>query len=171
MRALTLLGVLGATCLAGCAVDIGSFSGKTCDTITDCPVPYTCVPVRAGMGRTCELLAPPNPTVASEDAGVVYYCEPGGVKDILDAYCASCHSNPPTGNAPNNLRLDLYGTYGGLAGAGQMAPRVKARASETRDMPPLGAPSTPDELQRRRLRDWANSGARYCADGGVPDGG
>ena len=170
MRAGFWLGALLALCLGACALDIGSFSGKTCDSIVDCPVPYTCVPVRPGLGRTCELLSPPIPSIASDDAGVVFYCPPAGVKDILDTYCASCHSAPPTGNAPSNFRLDRYGVTT-VPGAAQMADRIRVRAAVTRDMPPLGAPLTPDEIQRRRLRDWANSGAGYCGDAGVPDGG
>lgn len=113
-----------------------------------------------------------------DDGGVVspsgmgpWYCRE--VKPILDSYCATCHGAPPSGGAPATFRLDVFGTVDGIVGAGAKALRIKARAADTRTMPPTGA-AQPTDAERAVLAAWANAGAPECEDStnvGVADGG
>lgn len=172
-RAVASVSISVAVTLVACAVSVSDFAGKSCEVAEDCPDGYTCVAARPGAGRTCEVLRLPE----WEDAGtppvgpVPTYCQ--DVRPLLDAYCtASCHGAVTTGSGKTEFRLDYYeGEAGQPVGAKEMAPRIKARALDTRTMPPPNNPA-PTEEERKILGSWAAGGAPFCTDGGVsPDGG
>ncbi|XXF80896.1 hypothetical protein P2318_14380 [Myxococcaceae bacterium GXIMD 01537] len=157
---------------AACVISVEDFAGKTCESVDDCPVPYTCVAARPGQGRTCEVLAGPFVSDAGEpDTGPVpTYCQ--DIQPILAANCvSSCHgADHSDGTA--GFRLDYYEPPGGVGepGARAKADRIKARASDFRTMPPVGNPA-PTPAERALLSRWARGGAPLCDDGGTPDGG
>jgi len=160
---LLLLGTAAA--VGGCLIDDIDFTGKTCEVPSDCPSGFVCL---AASGTTCPLgsrsccqLPPDAPPT---------YC--ADVKPILDAYCVStCHGQINTGSGQTTFRLDYYEpTDGGLPGAKAQAPRIKARATDQKTMPPVGV-AAPAESQRATLGRWATAGAPFCGDGGTPDGG
>lgn len=92
------------------------------------------------------------------------------VRPILLANCVRCHGDPAARGAPDDFRLDRYGStlrvdVGALGaadpvvdrGAQEMAPFVADRAAERADMPPDGPPLS--DRQRDILRRWAEDGA------------
>ena len=150
-------------CAAACTLPV-EFAGKVCQTAFDCPAEYSCVEVRPGQLRTCELLAPPT---APNSATVRYYCS--DVKPILDTYCLeSCHGDVHTGSGRTDFRLDLYATAGGVKGAQAMALAIKQQAVDSTQMPPSNTTGpTPSPSERATLGDWVLTGAQECADGGT----
>ncbi len=160
---------LCATVGAACVIDVNDFSGKTCETASDCPDPYVCVAARAGAGRTCEVLGRPALSDGGDpNAGPVpTYCQ--DIQPILAATCvSSCHGADHTNGQPG-FRLDYYAADGGEPGAFSKAERIKARASDFKTMPPPGYPA-PSNEERALLARWAVGGAPLC-DVGTPDGG
>lgn len=171
-RAVASLSISVAVTLVACAVSVSDFAGKSCEVAEDCPDGYTCVAARPGAGRTCEALRLPE----LEDAGtpptgpVPTYCNE--VQPLLNAYCTSnCHSGDFSRSGQTGFRLDIYESTSSVMGAKDMAPRIKARASDQRTMPPPSNP-LPTEEEREIIGSWAAGGAPFCTDGGVtPDGG
>ncbi|MFY0566661.1 hypothetical protein ACN28E_22870 [Archangium lansingense] len=154
---------------AGCFLEAPDFSGKSCESVADCPQPYTCVAARPGAGRTCEVLNAPG--VSDPNTGPVpTWCQ--DIQPILAANCvSSCHGADSSGsNGRSDFRLDMYEMDGGVAGAKLMAPRIHARTVVFRTMPPPGNPE-PTEEQRVLIDRWAAGGAPFCADDSAPDGG
>lgn len=85
---------------------------------------------------------------------------------VLDAYCAPCHTAPPSGGAPDYFRLDQYDGDGTVDGAFAMADRVAARAAgDSPTMPPSYA-TQPTDIDREILAGWVDDGAPYAADTG-----
>ncbi|WNG36289.1 hypothetical protein F0U61_23410 [Archangium violaceum] len=167
---LSLLGLCAAA-VAGCTIEAPDFSGKSCESIADCPKSYTCVAARPGAGRTCEVLNTPGVSDPN-DGRVPTWCQ--DIQPILAANCvSSCHGADTTGsNGRSDFRLDLYEADGGVAGAKLMAPRIHARVVTYRDMPPPGRGlPEPTEEERLLIDRWAAGGAPLCNDGGTPDSG
>lgn len=81
------------------------------------------------------------------------------VKDILVPKCATCHTNPPSGNAPEGFRLDKYNQAEGddnWEGAFEKRDRILVRTVQLLDMPPLSPlPSS----ERDIIRAWVEGGA------------
>ncbi|MCA0931519.1 hypothetical protein LCM02_03575 [Lutimonas saemankumensis] len=71
------------------------------------------------------------------------------VKPIIDARCISCHSNPPTNNAPMSLV-----TYNNVRSA--VTGRDLIGSVESGAMPPSGADLTNAQIQI--LKDWQDGG-------------
>ncbi|MET0402640.1 MAG: hypothetical protein ABW123_09565 [Cystobacter sp.] len=170
-----ILLALGAAAVGpGCTIEAPDFSGKSCMTTADCPVPHTCVAARPGAGRTCEILRGPDSAEPPADGPVPTWC--ADVQPVMAASCVSaCHGSPETGNVRPGFRLDVYETAGGVLGARDMAARIRERAVVQRTMPPPGGVE-PTEAQRALLERWATGGTPLCAqdtpgDAGSPDGG
>jgi hypothetical protein len=163
----SLLG-LCAVVATGCTIEAPDFTGKSCESMADCPRPYTCVAARPGAGRTCEVLNGPGTT--DPNAGPVpTWCQ--DIQPILLANCvSSCHGADTSGSGRADFRLDVYEADGGTAGAKLMAPRIHARTVVFRTMPPPAHPQQPTEEQRALIDRWAAGGAPFCA-AAVPDGG
>ncbi|NTX14861.1 hypothetical protein FJV41_15650 [Myxococcus llanfairpwllgwyngyllgogerychwyrndrobwllllantysiliogogogochensis] len=164
-----------------CTIDVADFTGKTCETASDCPDTHVCVAVRQGQGRTCEVLGLPGiPDAGEVDAGPVpTYCD--DVQPILAASCVStCHGADTSGSNQTSFRLDYYAPPdgggadgGGLPGAFAKAARIRARTSVFQDMPPSPTTVTlPTAEQRAIVARWVEGGAPFCDAGtGEPDGG
>jgi hypothetical protein len=172
MKAWALPLAVAALCAGAmaCVIEGVGASGKRCATANDCPEPLVCVLVRPG-GRTCEALPPP--TEGDFGGGTAYWCSE--VEALMNTYCVSCHTVPPTGGAPANLRLDRYHTEdGGVPAAREKAERIYVRTVVFEDMPPLNSPQ-PTAAENAVLTAWFRSGAPFCADGpdagADPDGG
>lgn len=169
-RALSL-GLLGLWAAAvGCTIEAPDFAGKSCESAADCPSSFSCVAARPGAGRTCEVLA--GPGVSTPTGPVPTWCK--DIQPVLAASCvASCHGITTAGSGRTDFRLDLYDASGGVLGARQMAPNVRARAV-AHTMPPAGNPA-PSEAEIALIDRWATGGAPLCGDagdGGTPaDGG
>lgn len=163
----SLLRGLCAVVATGCTIEAPDFSGKSCESLDDCPRPYTCVAARPGAGRTCEVLN--GPGITDPNAGPVpTWCQ--DIRPILEANCVStCHGAITTGSDRSYFRLDMYEADGGVAGAKLMAPRIHARTVVFRTMPPPGNPE-PTEAERALIDRWAAGGAPACAET-VTDGG
>lgn len=162
----SLLG-LCAVVVTGCTIEVPDFSGKSCESLNDCPRPYTCVAARPGAGHTCEVLN--GPGITDPNAGPVpTWCQ--DIRPILEAHCVSaCHGATTTGSGRPDFRLDMYEADGEVAGAKLMAPRIHARTVTFRTMPPPGHPE-PTEAERALIDRWAAGGAPACAET-VSDGG
>jgi hypothetical protein len=161
-----LLG-LCAVVVTGCTIEAPDFSGKSCESLTDCPRPYTCVAARPGMGRTCEVLNGPG-TNGPNTGPVPTWCQ--DIRPILEAHCVSaCHGADTSVSGREDFRLDMYEADGGIAGAQLMAPRIHARTVVFRTMPPENSPQ-PTEEQRALIDRWAAGGAPFC-ETAVTDGG
>ncbi|QSQ15139.1 hypothetical protein [Myxococcus landrumensis] len=160
-----------------CTIDVTDFTGKTCETASDCPDTHSCVAVRQGQGRTCEVLGlPGTPDAGDGDAGPVpTYCD--DIQPILAASCVStCHGADTSGSQQTTFRLDYYEApdAGGLPGAFAKAARIRARTSVFQDMPPTGSAVTPPTAAQRALvARWVEGGAPFCDDAGsgAPDAG
>jgi hypothetical protein len=115
-RVLALAALFGA-----CSLDTGVFAGKSCDTLLDCPPPYTCVEARpgtclnpgpGGRCRSCELV--PAITLGSSLGPVSYYCSGTDAGDdvhgVVERVCQSvCHgADMEYPNVPKTFRLDHY---------------------------------------------------------------
>lgn len=88
------------------------------------------------------------------------------VAPILDAYCAPCHGDTPSGGAPDYFRLDDYEGDDARDGAVDMADRIEARATgESPTMPPAYA-TQPSDIDREILAAWIADGAPYGPDSG-----
>ncbi|WP_338865865.1 hypothetical protein [Myxococcus stipitatus] len=170
-----LASAAGAVVLTvACTIDVADFTGKTCETASDCPDTHVCVAVRQGQGRTCEVLGPPGTPDGGGDAGPVpTYCD--DVRPILAASCvSSCHGADTSGSQQTTFRLDYYEPpdAGGLPGAFAKAARIRARTSTFQDMPPSGSAVTPPTPEQRAVVSrWVEGGAPFCGDAGSPDGG
>ncbi|KFA88484.1 hypothetical protein [Archangium violaceum] len=163
----SLLG-LCAVVATGCTIEAPDFSGKSCESVSDCPRPYTCVAARPGAGRTCEVLNGPG-TSDPNTGPVPTWCQ--DIQPILAANCVSvCHGTTTTGSGRADFRLDVYEADGGIAGAQLMAPRIHARTVVFRTMPPPAASPQPTEEQRDLIDRWASGGAPFCETAGT-DGG
>ncbi len=165
---------LGAVLVAGgCIISQDELAGRACTFDADCPEAYTCAGPE-GL-RFCEVIYPPRSNSSADagpvDAGVVpTYC--AEVQPILAATCvANCHGADNSGSGQETFRLDYYEpAVGQPRGARDMAARIKSRAFDRRDMPPLDSPQ-PSDAQRALLARWAVGGAPFCRDGGTPDAG
>lgn len=161
---LTLAAVLTA---AGCIISQDALPGTECSFDAECPDSYACVG-QEGQ-RFCEVIYPPRPASADggpTDAGAVpTYC--ADVQPVLAKYCvSSCHGAETTGSGRNDFRLDYYEPAGeGAKGAKDMAPRIRVRAFEQRNMPPVDP--KPTDAERALLARWAAGGAPRC----TPDAG
>jgi hypothetical protein len=158
---------LAAALIVGCVVSVSDFAGKSCEIAEDCPEPYVCVAARPGAGRTCEVLGLPDIEGEGPDQGPVpTYC--ADIQPILAANCiSSCHGDVTTGSGRSDFRLDYYEpAVSGPNGAKAMAPRIKVRATDFKDMPPQGNPE-PTAAERALIGRWAAGGAPLCADGGT----
>jgi uncharacterized membrane protein len=85
----------------------------------------------------------------------------GAVEAVLTAHCTSCHTSPPTNQAPDTFRLDKYELSDGgdgLLGAREMAGRIRARAVLQGTMPPPPAAAIPPSDQDI-LAAWVQGGA------------
>jgi len=164
--------VLAAVAVVGCVVSVSDFAGKSCETAADCPEPYVCVAARPGAGRTCEALRLPQVADGGGGGGPVpTYCK--DIQPILMAHCIStCHGADNSGSKQTSFRLDYYEptVAGQVRGAKAMAPRIKLRAVDFQDMPPLGSPE-PTAAERELLGRWAEGGAPLCDSGPPADGG
>ncbi len=159
--ALAWLGM--AALMGGCAVQDVDFTGKTCVAASDCPSLYSCV---AASQASC----PVGSQSCCQPAGEAtpFYCS--DAKPILDAYCLfSCHGEIHTDSGQTTFRLDYYDppVDGGLPGAREKAERIKARAADQKNMPPVGV-AAPTDSQRATLGRWVAAGALFCADAGTP---
>ncbi|MGA9521028.1 MAG: hypothetical protein WBV82_06165 [Myxococcaceae bacterium] len=181
-------GLLLAT---GCIVGPDNLVGEECQVDGDCKNGFQCVRITNPDAALC---LPPGSDVdktwsgtgtgtgsalpdGGGGAGPVdpgsgpFYCDE--IKPILDTYCASCHGASPAGGAPATFRLDVFETMGGVPGAGAKAARVKARASDSKTMPPPSSPQ-PTSEELALLAAWAQAGAPECqgsGSNGLPDGG
>ncbi|WP_395823396.1 hypothetical protein [Archangium minus] len=156
---------------AGCFISENAGPGHACSDDSECPDSYRCVTVSAGQG-SCEVMYPPRPQesdAGTPDAGPVpTWCQ--DIRPVLAASCvSSCHGADTTGSGYSNFRLDMYEASGGVLGARDMAPRIKARAVDQQTMPPAdaGVPA-PSEAQRELLTRWIAGGTPLCSDGGTP---
>ncbi len=158
--------------VVGCVVPVSDFAGKRCEAAEDCPDPYVCVAVRPGAGRTCEALR--SPEVADgggiDPGPVPTWC--ADIQPILAANCiSSCHGVDSSTSQRTDFRLDYYAPDAGEpAGAKAMASRIKVRAVDFQDMPPLGNPM-PTSSERALIGQWVEGGAPFCTDAGSPDAG
>lgn len=158
-----MTGFVAVLVAVACTVSGTNFAGRVCESAVDCPEPLACVQSSVGPWRECDRAGGPDASSGDVDGGRVYYCS--AAKQVLDTYCISCHSVPPTAGAPDTFRLDVYTTDGGLPAAFEKARQVRVRTYDLRDMPPSGVLS-PNLRQRSTLASWANSGALYCEDAG-----
>ena len=170
----SVLALVAVLTVGGCIISQDGFSGRACTFDADCPEAYACSGPE-GL-RFCEVVYPPRSSANTDggtpDAGVVpTYC--AEVRPILAAHCiSSCHGVDNSTSGETEFRLDYYEptVAGQVKGAKAMAPRIKSRAFDRRDMPPLDQPQ-PSDAQRALLARWATAGAPFCTDGGVPDAG
>jgi hypothetical protein len=165
---LALVAVLTA---AGCMISQDEFAGRECTFDAECPEAYTCAGPPEGL-RFCEVIYPPRSNSSADagpvDAGPVpTYCKE--VQPILAANCiSSCHGADNSGSGQTDFRLDYYEPGAGQPkGAKAQADRIKSRAFDRQDMPPLGNPA-PSAAQRAVLGRWVVAGAPFCTDGGTP---
>lgn len=100
----------------------------------------------------CEPAVPENPTWTED------------VRPILMANCARCHSDPPIGGAPSNVRLDRFENWANpnanfpLSGAGAQAVRIADRVANAENpMPPSIGPL--NGRQQELLQLWSDNGA------------
>src|SRR5439155_21909941 len=129
----------------------------------------------AAAGRVSQVLFPPvnAPDGAGGGAGgagggslaPLYYCDT--VKPILDSTCISnCHGLTPTFTVTSgqiSFRLDVYSNPAGpQVGAYEKKERIKYRAAQLKDMPPVGTTPMPTDTQRQQLQQWVDTGAQYC---------
>lgn len=168
-RALACCALLGA-----CSLDTGIFAGKSCESVLDCPAPYTCADVRPG-GRTCELLRPID--ISSAPGVATFYCAgPSGGPDVhtvVENFClVNCHGvDKGYGQGvPMNFRLDIYapqpGCGGMCLGALSQAALMKVDV-DTGSMPPpletaLPQPTAADKLV---IAQWVASSMPLAPDG------
>jgi hypothetical protein len=166
-RAVASVSISATVAIVGCVVSVSDFAGKSCERAEDCPEPYVCVAARPGAGRTCEVLGLPDIADGggTEPGPVPTYC--ADIQPILAAHCiSSCHGAVNTSSGRADFRLDYYEPDAGQPmGAKDMAARIKARAADSRDMPPLGNPA-PTAAERTLIGRWVTGGAPFCDDGG-----
>ncbi|MBZ4416368.1 hypothetical protein [Myxococcus sp. RHSTA-1-4] len=175
MKRLLASASLSVCAALACTIEVADFTGKKCESASDCPEPYVCVAARPGEGRTCEVLGLPG--TRDVNAGPVpTWC--ADIEPILAASCvSSCHGADTSGSGNSTFRLDYYAPdAGGVPGARAKAERIRQRASVFQDMPPPeGSVPIPTAEQRALIARWAEGGAPLCVDGGVdaglPDGG
>ena len=90
------------------------------------------------------------------DSGPTWNSEIGA---ILTAQCGSCHSESPAAGIPTSFRLDAYNRAeagGTVDGAFEKIDRIKARAIDSKTMPPGGPLSTADQA---KIQSWIDAGA------------
>ncbi|MBM7115904.1 hypothetical protein [Archangium primigenium] len=156
----------------GCLVAESGGTASPCTADSDCPSTHRCVAMSA-EASVCELVYPP-PVSSAGDAGtpdagpVPTWCT--DVQPLMNRNCvSSCHGEVTSGSGKTGFRLDRYETAGAVAGAKDMAERIKVRGVEQRSMPPSGPYFTATE-QTVLLR-WIAAGTPECAaptDGGTP---
>lgn len=173
MKRLLASASLSVCAVLACTIEVADFTGKKCESASDCPEPYVCVAARAGEGRTCEVLGLPGTFDPGDvDAGPVpTWC--ADIQPILAASCvSSCHGADSSGSNNPFFRLDYYAPDGGgVPGAQARAERIRQRASVFQDMPPAGSSvPRPTAEQRALIARWAEGGAPLCSDGGVDAG-
>lgn len=140
--------------LTSCVSDIESYIGKRCELALDCPEPLSCAST-AGEGRTCQMLALPEPREKPGGGPPVYFCNE--VQPLMVRYCGPCHTGATPSIPP---KLDTY------APASAQAERVRIRTAVDRNMPPATSTAQPTDDERELVRRWAEQGALDCADGG-----
>ncbi len=179
----------GLLLVTGCIVGPDNLVGQDCLVDGDCPDGLECVritnpdagfclapgfdvdPKGPGPGTTLPDGADGGSTGSVDPGNGPFYCD--DIKPILDTYCSSCHGSPPAGGAPATFRLDVFETVGSTPGAGAKAARVKARAVDSKTMPPPSSPQ-PTSAELALLSAWAQAGAPECqgsGSNGLPDGG
>jgi len=172
---LTACGALLAA--MACSIQMDEVAGRACSDDSDCPSLYACSSTGVEGQRTCEVRYPPAQasTDGGVDAGPVpTYCK--DIEPILAASCVStCHGADTSGSQVATFRLDYYEPTGNdVPGARSKAARIKARAFDSRDMPPSNSPGTvtrPTDAQRALIARWVAGGAPFCdADGGTDAG-
>ncbi|MCP3103417.1 hypothetical protein LZ198_31495 [Myxococcus sp. K15C18031901] len=158
-----------------CSIQMDEVAGRACSEDSDCPSLYACTGGSVEGQRTCEVVYPPVASASDggADAGTVpTYC--ADIEPILAASCVStCHGADTSGSQVSNFRLDYYEPTGnGVPGAKARAARIKARAFDSRDMPPsTSAVARPTDAQRALIARWVAGGAPYCdTDGGTDAG-
>ncbi len=146
---------------SGCGVESGSLVGKGCDTAADCPPELVCVYARTGPMRTCEVLSgPEHGDTAPRVTGPVYWCD-GGVSEIMNKHCVSCHSG--TTQSFPGFRLDTYEDADGLQGAKSKMDRIKAKMLDTPSMPPTYIEVRPTSDELAQVRAWIAADGPLCA--------
>lgn len=90
----------------------------------------------------------PDDNSAATNPGAVTYS--GDIRPIIQSNCTSCHSNPPTQNAPMSLTI-LAEVRSAINNRGLLS-RIN---STTNPMPPTGR--LPSET-RQLIADWADLG-------------
>lgn len=89
------------------------------------------------------------------------------IAPLFAAYCDTCHSSPPTQNAPSYLRTDTYESVGATRGAAALAARHLARSADAaRPMPPAPYSRMTDE-ELAMLSRWVEAGTPL-SDFGTP---